>query len=341
MYMPSLKHLLLLAPLLLASCSSSEPQEDPEKVFELHRESAFFHWQNRDLDRAEGQVLTALAIHPDDLSCNLYMGWIGLARGTTEDLLAAEQRFRGMKQQDDYRTDLGLAEALERLGVIYEESARAIESGRRVSVAADKPARITELYGMATGAWDESVSRYEEVLATKQNEVKAINGLQRVHALRGEYEQSLVWANRLISLVEIDLVYYEGQLERAGITDAEESRLRERMTNSVDLAERTYLLGASMLHELERTEVALEYLERAGGLAPDTADTWTRRAQLLMKLGRYDEALVCLDTYLRLSPDDFDHPDVQTAYDLQAECERAQREQEFQARMDELESSGS
>jgi tetratricopeptide (TPR) repeat protein len=178
------------------------------------------------------------------------------------------------------------------------------------------------------------------VLELKQNEVKAINGLQRVYALNGQYEKSLIWANRLIDLVEIDLVYYEGQLERAGITEVDEARLRQRMRNSVDLAERTYLLGASMLRELGRTGVALDYLERASDLAPRTADTWTRRAQMLIELERYSEAIACLDTYLRLSPEEFDHPDVQTAYDMRAACEAAQRELEFQARLDALETAG-
>ena len=303
----------------------------------LQRIGCQYHWQNRDLDAAERQALNALAIHPEDLSCNLYLGYIGLTRGTTEDLLAAEARFRGMEQQDDFRTDLGLAEALERLGVIYDESARAIASGRRTTQAPDPEARVIELETMAREAWAESVSRYHEVLELKQNEVKAINGLQRVHALRGEYEQSLVWSNRLIDLVQIDLTYYQAQLDRPGISDVDEARLRTRMSNSVDLAERTYLLGADMLRELGRNQTALEYLEEASDLAPETPDTWTRRAQVLMDLARYGEAIVCLDTYLRLSPEEFDHPDVQAAYDLRTQCETAERERAFQERLDALE----
>lgn len=326
---------LTLVP-LVGACSSNQPEEDPEKLFELYRETAFYHWQNRDLDAAERQALNALAIHPDDLSCNLYMGYIALARGTTEELLGAEARFRGMVQQDDYRVDLGLAESLERLGLVYDESATAIAAGTRATQAPDPVARIAELRTMATDAWTESISRYQEVLETKQNEVKAINGLQRVHALRGEFEQSLVWANRLIDLVEIDLVYYRGQMERPGLTEADETRLRARMKNSIELAERSYLLGSSMLRELGRTETALEYLEQAGELVPETAETWTRRAQLLMDLGRFDEAIVCLDTYLRLSPEDFEHPDVQAAYDLRAACEAAQREADFRERLEAL-----
>ncbi len=325
---------------IFVACSSNKHEEDPEKLFELYRETAFYHWQNRDLDSAERQALNALAIHPDDLSCNLYMGYIGLARGTTEDLLSAEARFRGMEQQEDFRTDLGLAEALERLGVIYDESGRAIASGKRTTQAPDPEARVIELETMARDAWTESVNRYGEVLDQKQNEVKAINGLQRVHALRGEYEQSLVWANRLIDLVQIDLTYYQAQLDRPGVTDVDEARLRLRMSNSVDLAERTYLLGASMLRELGRNQTALEYLEEASDLTPGTADTWTRRAQVLMDLERYNEALICLDQYLRLSPEGFDHPDVQGAYDLRAVCETAQRELDFLEKLESIEAGG-
>ena len=331
---------LLLLPLVLFACSSNKPEEDPEKLFELYRETAFYHWQNSDLDAAERQAMNALAIHPDDLSCNLFMGNIGLARGTTEELLAAEARFRGMEQQDDFRVDLGLAEALERLGLIYDESARAIAAGTRTTQAPDPAARVAELEAMAEEAWGESVARYDEVLEQKQNEVGAIKGLARVYALQGEYERSLVWSNRLIDLVSIDLTYYRAQLERPSLAEVDEQRLRVRMKNSVDLAERTYLLGASMLHELGRSETSLEYLERAGELAPETPDTWTRRAQVLMELDRYAEATVCIDQYLRLSPEDFDHPDVQAAYDLRAECEAAELEAAFQDKLEALESNG-
>ena len=78
----------------------------------------------------------------------------------------------------------------------------------------------------------------------------------------------------------------------------------------------------------------------AGELAPETPDTWTRRAQVLMELDRYAEATVCIDQYLRLSPEDFDHPDVQAAYDLRAECEAAELEAAFQDKLEALESNG-
>jgi len=334
------KRLLTILALILAAtaCSSGPEERDPEELFTLYRESAFYYWQSKDFLRAESQARNALSIHPEDLSCNLYLGNIGLLRGTTKDLLGAEQRFRGMEQQDDYRVQLGLGEVLERLGVVYDEAAAAIESGQRVTEAPDPAARVAELHKMANDAWVESAQHFHGVLDVKPNEVAAINGLQRVLALQGDLEGALVWTNRLLDLVEVDLSFYRTKLEREGITAEEESDLRDRMNNSLGLAERTHLLGASMLHELGRNAVELEYLTKACEINPKTAETWSRRAQAEMSRKDYPAAMRSIDTFLRLSPEAFDSADVQHAYELRDLCVKAIEEADFEARMNALES---
>ena len=334
------KRLLAVLALIFVSgaCSSGPEERDPEELFTLYRESAFYYWQSRDFLRAESQAQNALAIHPDDLSCNLYLGNIGLLRGTTKDLLAAEQRFRGMKQTEDYRVQLGLGEVLERLGVVYEEAAAAIESGQRTTEAPDPAARVAELHKMSQDAWKESTQHFQKVLSVKPNEAAAINGLQRVLALQGDLEGALVWTNRLLDLVEVDLAFYRSKLEREGITVEEENDLRDRMDNSLGLAERTHLLGASMLHELGRYAAELEYLTKASEIAPKTAETWSRRAQAEMSLKQYEAAVRSLDTFLRLSPQAFDSADVQQAYELRDLCEKAIEDAAFEARMEALDS---
>jgi tetratricopeptide (TPR) repeat protein len=327
----------LLALAALTACSSGPEERDPEELFTLYRESAFYYWQAGDFTRAEAQALSALDIHPDDLSCNLYVGNIGLMKGTTKDLLGAEARFRSMEQQDDFRVQLGLGETLERLGMVYEEAAAAIESGQRTTEAPDPAARVAELHKMASDAWSEASDRFHTVLETWPNEADAINGLQRVLALQGDLEGALVWTNRPIALVDIDLSYYRSKLTRESITPEEEEILRERMSNSLNLAERTYLLGASILRELGRSEAELEYLEKATEIAPKTPNTWSRKAQAQMALAHYDKAIASLDTFLRLSDEPFGSADVQRAYELRELCEKSIQEAAFTARFDALE----
>jgi tetratricopeptide (TPR) repeat protein len=330
--------LLFAATLLLAvgtSCSSTD-ERDPEELFTLYRESAFYYWQAEDFVRAEAQLNRALEIHDDDLSCNLIMGNIELLKGKTPDLLSAEKRFRSLEQQDDYRVQLGLAQALERLGMAYEDAAIAIAKGDRKTQAPDPAARVDELRKMSATAWTQSIASYQKVLSTKTNLADAINGMQRVLALQGDIEGALVWTNRLIDSVEVDLTYYRSRLERTDITAAEEANIRTRMENSNSLGQQTYLFGASLLHELNRPEAELEYLTRAIEIQPDSPKTWSRRAQAEMSLNLYVEAQHSLDQFLSLSQDPFESPDVQRAYELREKCERALQDAALEASLRDL-----
>lgn len=318
------------------ACNSGPEERDPEELFEIYRESTFYYNQAADFERAEVQALNALSIHPDDLSCNLILCGIDKIRGKTKDLLKAEYRYREMSQQDDFRVQLGLAEVLERLGSTYDEAAAAIDSGQRKTEAPDPAARVIELREMSVEAWEESRMRFHNVLATKPSYAGAINGLQRVHALQGDFEGSLVWTNRLLDLVEIDLSYYRQQLNRENISIEAETDLRNRMTNSNDLAERAYLLGASVLHQLDRNVAELDYLTKASLLAPHQPNIWSRKAQAEMGLERYDQAIISLDTFLSNSKEAFDSLNVQRAYELRDKCVRAIEEAAFAARLEDL-----
>jgi len=331
----SLSALALLAA-LTSSCSSAPDGQDPEKLFALYRETAFYHWQNEDLPRTEGQLLKALAIHPDDKSCNLILGNIGIKRGDTKSLIQAERVFRSMPDQEDFRTSLGLAEVLERLGLIYLEAATNIDTGRKLTEAADPAERVQELRDMSREAWVESRARYQEVLSSKPTEAKAVNGMQRIFALEGDYEASLVWTERLLNMVESDIIYFKSKLDAKGITASEEAQLRSRMASTLDLAERSHMLAATMLHDMGRSEPALTHLASASEIRPRSAEIWSHRAEILLDLKRYEACLEAADQYLRLSPEEFDHPDIQAAYDLKARCNDAIDAERFEETLDVL-----
>lgn len=319
---------LVLGALLLAlpSCRSDGPRIDRDQQLAMHREFALRYYDEGDLLRAEDQVDRALELEPRDQQLLLMKGWIRQRRGTPEDVFVAEGVFRDLAPKKDYRALLGLAESLERKGVLFHESAEAVASGRRETAASDPTRRATELHGQADAAWKESVQWYERTLEKKPGELQAINGLQRVHGLLGNLDRSLSWSERLLEQSKAEVDFWEAQLKRPELSASEEHRLRGLQQTSRELQVETHLQASTLLKKLDRPAEALAHVEEALLIEPDQPSTHARRAQLLHQLGRNADAVASLETYLRLSDEAFDHPDVARALDLlttwRAEAER-------------------
>lgn len=312
----------LLLALALAACSSGPKAPEPEKLLELHREQALGYYDQGELERAEDQIRRGLEIRPDDDQLKLMLGWCRQRRGTRDDLMVAERVFRELAPRKDYRAQLGLAECLERRGLLSLESAEKLENGARETAAKDPAQRARELRGEAKAQWEESIASYAAVLTARANNSQAMNGLQRVNALLGRNEESLKWAQDLLAQTDRDIAFWEQQLARTDLRAEEEARLRAFLLDSRDLAVATHLSAATLLVKLDRKSDAAAHLDGAILLAPDQASAYSRRAQLLFDLSRFEEARANLDEFLRLSRLDFDHPDVQRAYRLRADCER-------------------
>jgi tetratricopeptide (TPR) repeat protein len=305
----------LLAIALLAQmalgCLSDEKKVDPDQQLALHRECALRYYDEGDLLRAEDQVDKGLELAPRDEQLRLMKGWIRQRRGGPEDIYVAEQVFRELAPKRDYRALLGLAEALERKGVLYWEAADKLDPADGGAAA-----REEELRGKARAAWGESIEYYGKTLERKTGEQQALNGLQRVHALRGELEEALAWSEKLLEQSAEETAFWEKQLERPELSADEEDRLRSLLLQSRELAAGTHLQASTLLVSLERREEALVHVDQALELDPEAAETHSRRAQLLHALGRPVEAIASLESYLRLSEEAFDHPDVARALDL-------------------------
>jgi tetratricopeptide (TPR) repeat protein len=320
--------LLLAAALggLLPACSWGDPnQPDPEQQLQMHREFALRYFDQGDLNRAEQQVDKGLEVEEDDHQLLLMKGWIRQRRGTATDLLVAERIFREIRDEEDFRVELGLGEALERKGVLYREASEAVASGERFTESPDPQARAEELAQQAEDAWAEALECYQEALRIKPGEFQAMNGLQRVLALRGEYEESLRWAEELVSASRVEMDFWRERLRRPELSAAEEARLRELLSGSTDLQVATHMTAATLLVALGRPEEALRHLDGAAVLEPERAEIHSRRAQLLARLDRPEEAVLAIQEFLRTSELPYEHPDVQRAYDLMAECERKAR----------------
>jgi Tfp pilus assembly protein PilF len=319
---PNLSLVLVLAG-LLPGCTSDGPKEvDPQKQIELHRELALRFYDLEDLDRAEDQAIKGLEIAPEDVQLRLLLGWVCQRRGKSRDIFAAEKIFRELVPSGDYRATLGLGVALERKGVLYDEAASGVDNGARVTDAPDPKARVAELRRLASEAWTEAEQSYRRVLETKDGEPQAINGLARVTALQKRWDDSLQWNRKLLGQCESELAVWNQQLARPDLTAEEERRLRDLRTKTEKVLLEANQQAAALLHTLGRRDEELAALDQALLHAPDQADIHSRRGQVLAELGRWSEAIASLETFLKLSTLEFEHPDVQHAYELIATCKR-------------------
>ena len=311
---------LLLAP--LGSCQTDENGVTDEQRLTLHREFARKYYDAGEMAQAERQADMGLEIDEDDEGLLLMKGFLRLKAGSRDDIALAEQVFRKLSKEGDYRAKLGLAETLERKGLNLVESAEGIESGRITTEAKDVVARCAELRSQSKAAWKESRETYLAVLSERASQIQAINGLQRVTALEGDLAGSITWADKLLELANTEIEFWRTDLARPNLSVVEEAELRKRISASASLLVETHLTSASALVKLSRRPEALVHLNHAIDQAPLRSDLYSRRAQLQLEAGFVREAREDLRQFVKLSTLDLDHPDMRRAYDMLAECDR-------------------
>lgn len=315
---------LLLAVAALAGCLGGPPEPeppDPEQLLELYTTSATYLYEDDQLLQAQEQAVKALEIEPENRAMRRLVGWVRLRLGKTEDLLIAEGMFRRLTKDGDEggATRLGLATALERLGLAYDEAARAIETGRR---EARKGESAKDLRRQAHERWQEAVRIHESMLDGGEGSTRAMNGLQRVLALLGDYEGSLRWSGVLLERSGEELATWQRMLAASDLTESEEKLFRTNAEAALDLRRDTHLFAATLLHRLGRPREALAHLDLVLEDEPDLAQAYSRRAQLLIELGEYERARDDLGRFIGLSEASFDDPDLRKAFEWMAECDK-------------------
>lgn len=316
-----LSALLLL--LLVPGCTSDKPQVDEERQLEIRTDSTALYMGMGEYERAIDQAMKGLELDPDNFILRLYLGRALLMRGGTRDVLQAENIFLQLDPDEDFRVSLSLAEALERKGLAYDEASRGVATGEVFSQATDPVARAEELHQEALAAWNEALTQYDHANRLRPNDPEIVNGLVRVTSLLGRDEESLAWADALLASSQTDRRIWEEQLQRTNISVTEEDRLRAILRGITDLEEAVLLQAATISVGLDRPEDAIAYLERVITISPDLAAAHSRRAQLLIELNSYEEALAAIDNFLRLTDLPFDHPFVRKAFELRRACELA------------------
>lgn len=320
---PVLALLVLLGTPACKHTYQKKVEQTPEQKLELYTTSATYLYEDDDLDGAQEQAVKALEVEPKNRAMRRMVGWIRLRKAGNEDLILAERFFRDLVREgdDNENTQLGLAITCERLGKAYDDVARAIASGeRKAEEAGGTDPR--ELSAKARDYWQESIAICAKLLEKGEGNTNAMNALQRVHALAGNYDESLAWSARLLERTGQELVTWRRMLQEKDLTDTEESLFRDNERAALDLQRDTHVFAATLLFRLQRHDEALAHLDALVAEAPALPQAYSLRGQVRARVGQYEGAVSDLDRYLALSDAPYEHPDVQRAFALRAEAQK-------------------
>jgi len=319
-----MRFLLFLLLCASLSCQSSDmSDEERERFLDIHIETAGAYLSMGDHGRAIDQALRGLEVDPENFKLRLYLARALQKTGRTGDILRAERVFRDMPRDLDYRVALGLAETIERRGVAQAEAAEGVRAGKRYTDSPDPAARADELQADSETAWRESIDLYKEAMALVPEDTEILNGLVRVNTLLGDHEAALSWGNRVIEVTVNDRAFWTEALKRPGMSPREEAACRRSIEQLDRLESSVHLNSYTILSTSNSLGAALTHLERASTLDPTNSTLYSRRAELLMNLGRHAEALIAIEGYLSRTLETFESEDVRRAFQLRAACQAA------------------
>lgn len=324
---PALTVLCLWLP-LAAACKHTRQETieaTPEQKLELYTTTATYLYEDGDLDKAQDQAVKALEIDPEHRAMRRMIGWIRVRKDGHEDLILAERFFRDLVKDgdDNDNTRLGLAITCERLGKAYDDVARATRAGERPPPEGQAPeAHAQELERRARAYWDEGAELCAAILETGEGNTNAMNALQRIEALRGNYDASLGWSQRLLERTGEELASWRRMLQEKDLTDSEERLFRKNERAALELENDTHIFAATLLFRLGRFDEGLPHLDAVVASNPSLPQAYSLRGQFRARSGQYQAAIEDLDRYLALSEAPFEHPDIQKAFELRAEAQR-------------------
>ena len=321
---------LLFAAILATGCASDgEPTaEQKEKMLEVYKETAQSLFSMGEVERAAGQAMKGLELAPDDQELKLILAWSLQKRGRTEDVGRAEALFREVAPSGDFRALLGLGDALERKGLAFAEAADKIESGDRVTEAADPRKRVADLRAKSLEAWREAVGGYRATIDKQRENSDAWGGLLRVHSLLGERPAALEAARRALEHSRADYDFWESRVRATDVRVEEERRMRALIGRKQKILVATHLSAYQLCVDEGLSDEARTHLDAALALDPNRSECYSRRAQLNLDSGRCKEAVEDIDQFLRLSTLAFEHPDMRKAWQLRREAEACVKRQQ-------------
>jgi tetratricopeptide (TPR) repeat protein len=220
-----------------------------------------------------------------------------------------------------------MGDALERKGLAYAEAADKIESGDRVTEAADPQQRVQELRAKANACWREALDWYRQTIAKQADNSDAHGGLTRVHTLLGERREALAAADRALEIVTADYAFWEQRVRAPDVRIEEEKRMRSLLGRLQKILIATHMTAYQLCVELDQKAAALGHLDAALALDPERADAYSRRAQLRLEAADYAGAAKDIDAFLARSALAFEHPDMKKAWQIRREAEAGLKRQ--------------
>lgn len=318
--------------LLLGACSSGPDRDNSlgltkEEYLGLYFENAVRYVELGDMDRAIGQATKALEIDPENERFLLIFARCHLLRGGKDSIQMAIDVFDNMEKPDDFRVQMSWAAAIERKGVIYDETSDALRAGRRSTDAADPIARADELRAEAEGFWQDAKTKFQRSIELRSGEPEAINGLVRTTALLGEFDESIVWAGELIDAVRASQGLVSQQMDAIDLSANRESKLfRDRRSNrELEISARLHI--ATLERRMGRLAKSSEQFDAISAVDPDFAEAYSLNAQVLYELGEYRKAKESITRFIQMKARTvkYDDPNVMKAYDLSERCDQALR----------------
>jgi tetratricopeptide (TPR) repeat protein len=309
---------------VLPSCSSQTTAEERDRQVSIYTETCAAYLGMGEYERAQDQALRGLALDDENFMLRLYLGRALLKRGDIDSIMKAEYTLDQLETDGDFRVPLSRAEVLERKGLAYEETAELVQSGERYTDAADPVARAEELRVISRKSFEGSLEYFLEALDLQPSDTEILNGLVRVTALMGRFDDSLEWGKAVVRITTEDRIFWQAQRERVNISPEEERRMTKNIEGLHALEMAVHLHAATLYStRLDQPLKALAELDVIVSFDPSVAQVHSQRGQLLADLERHEDAIAALDQFLRLTEDSFSDPDVQRAFRLRSECETA------------------
>ena len=152
--------------------------------------------------------------------------------------------------------------------------------------------------------WDEAVACFKEILSLSPADPKVLSQLSYVESLAGHYRDARAYILKASSVRPRDLDTAKEILARLRtFNEAEELRRYVGMLGPIDRLPIPLLVASAAQYSyLNDQAAALRLLDEAKRGDPDYPPTLLSRGQVLMYLGRFDEARADLERVLRRAP---------------------------------------
>ena len=288
---------------LLADLSAEDPVNADKLMRQLakpYRDSAAVNYaaavialQAGDHDHARKRVERAIELADDWLKPKLLYGRILLLEGDEDGAIDYTARLIGDNPDPDPDARMELAlmyiaagrddDALSQVNQILLEQSANVEALRLMAI-------INFRQGNFDAAWDD----FEDVLSSRQYTSDALYYLARIADMRGDAEQAI----QLYSEVRSGQNAVVSQRRASALIAFEQEdpefalqRLEEFAKQNPNFAIDMVVARAQLLASLERYDEALDYYDKAMTFRPDDESTALGRSELLLRMGRLDDAI--------------------------------------------------